>query len=146
MDESPPPALPKRIREAIERAREIASRAHCPYSQFHVGCVLIDASGRWFEGCNVENASYSVTLCAERVAASQAVAQGSRDWKEIIIVSPTRVSPCGTCRQFLFEFAPDMQVYLGDLTTDDVIGPLALRDFLPMAMTLQQSELPRRNS
>ena len=130
----------------LHRARQIAQRAYCPYSNFSVGCVLIDAQGRLFEGCNVENASYSVTLCAERTAGSQAIAQGSRDWKSIYIVSPTRVSPCGTCRQFLFELAPDLQVYLGDLQADSYIGPTSIRELLPMAMELQQTILPHRKS
>lgn len=130
----------------LHRARQIAQRAYCPYSNFSVGCVLIDAQGRLFEGCNVENASYSVTLCAERTAGSQAIAQGSRDWKSIYIVSPTRVSPCGTCRQFLFELAPDLQVYLGDLQADSYIGPTPIRELLPMAMDLQQTILPHRRS
>jgi cytidine deaminase len=130
----------------LHRARQLAQRAYCPYSNFSVGCVLVDAQGRTFEGCNVENASYSVTLCAERTAGSQAIAQGSRDWKSIYIVSPTRVSPCGTCRQFLFELAPDLQVYLGDLQADSYIGPTSIRELLPMAMELQQTILPHRKS
>jgi cytidine deaminase len=130
----------------LHRARQLAQRAYCPYSNFSVGCVLVDAQGRTFEGCNVENASYSVTLCAERTAGSQAIAQGSRDWKSIYIVSPTRVSPCGTCRQFLFELAPDLQVYLGDLQADSYIGPTSIRELLPMAMELQQTILPQRKS
>lgn len=134
------------IMSYLHRARQIARRAYCPYSNFSVGCVLIDAQGRLFEGCNVENASYSVTLCAERTAGSQAIAQGSRDWKSIYIVSPTRVSPCGTCRQFLFELAPDLQVYLGDLQADSYIGPTPIRELLPMAMELQQTILPHRKS
>jgi cytidine deaminase len=85
-------------------------------------------------------------LCAERTAGSQAIAQGSRDWKSIYIVSPTRVSPCGTCRQFLFELAPDLQVYLGDLQADSYIGPTSIRELLPMAMELQQTILPHRKS
>ena len=130
----------------LHRARQLAQRAYCPYSNFSVGCVLVDAQDRTFEGCNVENASYSVTLCAERTAGSQAIAQGSRDWKSIYIVSPTRVSPCGTCRQFLFELAPDLQVYLGDLQADSSIGPTSIRELLPMAMELQQTNLPHRKS
>lgn len=130
----------------MDQARQVASRAYCPYSNFSVGCVLVDAQGRTFEGCNVENASYSVTLCAERTAGSQAITQGSRDWKSIYIVSPTRVSPCGTCRQFLFELAPDLQVYLGDLQADSYIGPTPIRELLPMAMELQQTILPHRKS
>jgi cytidine deaminase len=126
----------------LEQARQVAVRAYCPYSKFTVGCVLVDNKGRVFEGCNVENASYSVTLCAERTAGSQAIAQGSRTWDAIYIVSPTRVSPCGTCRQFLFELAPQLKIYLSDLQSDEFIGPVAIGDLLPMAMNLQQTTLP----
>jgi|694.fasta_scaffold15469_4 cytidine deaminase len=126
----------------LNRARALAKHAYCPYSNFHVGCVLVDHQGRIFEGCNVENASYSVTLCAERTAGSQAIAQGSREWKAIYIVSPTGVSPCGTCRQFLFELAPDLVIYLSDLESSDFTGPIRIQDMLPMGMKLQQTKLP----
>lgn len=126
----------------LNRARELARRAYCPYSNFHVGCILVDSQGRIFEGCNVENASYSVTLCAERTAGAQAIAQGSRQWKEIYIVSPTAVSPCGTCRQFLFELAPELVVYLSDLGSNDFSGPIHIQDLLPMGMSLLKSKLP----
>lgn len=131
------------IQNYLEQARQVARRAYCPYSNFSVGCVLVDDQGRVFEGCNVENASYSVTLCAERTAASQAIAQGSRNWLAIFIVSPTRVSPCGTCRQFLFELAPNLDVYLGDLQSKDFAGPVSVADLLPLAMNLQKTKLPR---
>lgn len=132
----------QQVLDYLEQARQVAARAYCPYSKFTVGCVLVDTQGRVFEGCNVENASYSVTLCAERTAGSQAIAQGSRTWEAIYIVSPTRVSPCGTCRQFLFELAPQLKIYLGDLHSREFIGPVAIGDLLPMAMNLQQTTLP----
>ncbi len=127
------------IQEYFRQSREAAKRAYNPYSHFSVGCVLIDQAGKVFPGCNIESASYSATLCAERVAAAQAIAQGSRNWDSIFIVSPSGVSPCGVCRQFLFEFAPQLQVYLGTLTTDEVRGPIALTELLPMASGLQQA-------
>jgi cytidine deaminase len=132
----------QQVLDYLEQARQVAARAYCPYSKFTVGCVLVDTQGRVFEGCNVENASYSVTLCAERTAGSQAIAQGSRTWDAIYIVSPTRVSPCGTCRQFLFELAPQLKIYLGDFQSREFIGPVAIGDLLPMAMNLQQTTLP----
>ncbi|MFM9062132.1 MAG: cytidine deaminase [Pirellula sp.] len=132
----------QQVLDYLEQARQVAERAYFPYSKFTVGCVLVDTQGRVFEGCNVENASYSVTLCAERTAGSQAIAQGSRTWEAIYIVSPTRVSPCGTCRQFLFELAPQLKIYLGDLHSREFIGPVAIGDLLPMAMNLQQTTLP----
>lgn len=125
----------------MELARQAAKRAYNPYSRFAVGCILVDEFGNKYSGCNIESASYSVTLCAERVAGSQAIAGGSRSWKAIYIVSPTRVSPCGVCRQFLYEFAPDLQVFLGDLESDTFLGPITLRDLLPFADSLQSTAL-----
>jgi cytidine deaminase len=126
----------------MELARQTATKAYSPYSKFSVGCVLVDTDGGHHVGCNVESASYSVTLCAERVAGAHAIAVGKRQWHSIYIVSPTRVSPCGVCRQFLFEFCPDLQVYLGDLTSAAFLGPIRLSDLLPMGMTLQHTPLP----
>ncbi|MBM3963454.1 MAG: cytidine deaminase [Planctomycetes bacterium] len=122
-------------------ARQAATRAYNPYSRFSVGCILVDDQGNKYSGCNIESASYSVTLCAERVAGSHAIASGSRSWKTIYIVSPTRVGPCGVCRQFLYEFAPDLQVFLGDLETDSFLGPIPLRELLPFADSLQLTAL-----
>lgn len=130
----------------IALARSVAIRAYQPYSQFSVGCVLVDTDGQEHIGCNVESASYSVTLCAERVAAGHAVALGKRHWEAIYIVSPTGVSPCGTCRQFLYEFCPELQVYLSDLSGDTILGPIRLSDLLPMGMTLQSTPLPHPTS
>lgn len=129
------------LSENMELARQAAKRAYNPYSRFAVGCILVDVLGNKFSGCNIESASYSVTLCAERVAGSQAIANGSRSWKTIYIVSPTRVGPCGVCRQFLYEFAPDLQVFLGDLESDSFLGPIPLRDLLPFADSLQLTVL-----
>jgi cytidine deaminase len=90
------------------RARE---GAYAPYSGFRVGAAVL-AGGRIFRGANVENASYSVAICAERVAASQAVASGARHLRAVAVTSSAQgpASPCGVCRQFLFEFDPQMLV------------------------------------
>jgi len=129
------------IRQYFVLARQAAMRAYNPYSRFSVGCALLDTENRVHLGCNIESASYSATLCAERVAAAQAIALGCRDWHSIFVVSPTRVSPCGVCRQFLMEFCPELKVYMGDLESEDFLGPISLADLLPMAMKLQQSPL-----
>jgi len=91
------------------RARE---GAYAPYSHFTVGAAIRASGGGVFMGANVENASYSVAICAERVAAAAAVAAGVRDLEVVAVTSsaPSPVSPCGVCRQFLFEFNPDMTV------------------------------------
>ena len=87
-------------------------RAYAPYSRFSVGAAVRGDDGRVFDGANVENASYGITICAERVAASTAVAAGVRRIEAVAVVggSARPAAPCGACRQFLFEFNPDMVV------------------------------------
>lgn len=86
---------------------EAQSKAYCPYSNFHVGCALLTASGTVYRGCNVENASYPAGICAERTAIVKAVSEGETKYKAIAIItdSPDCASPCGVCRQFIREFA-----------------------------------------
>ena len=87
-------------------------RAHSPYSRVRVGAALLDSRGRVHAGCNVENASYGLTVCAERVAVGRAIADGARRFTVIAIVSDTKeaLMPCGACRQVLSEFAPKLRV------------------------------------
>jgi cytidine deaminase len=87
-------------------ARAASANAHCPYSRFAVGAAVRAADGRVFTGCNVENASFGLTICAERNAIFQAVAAGARDVVAVAVYTPTRrpVSPCGACRQVIAEF------------------------------------------
>lgn len=130
------------IVELVDAAREAARRAYNPYSQFAVGCALRTRSGKIYRGCNIENASYSVTLCAERVAAAQAILDGETEWESLVVLSPQRVSMCGTCRQFVHEFAPDIQVWAGYLDparSHELVGPTPLWQLLPSGMTLERS-------
>ena len=100
--------------ELIRAALDAQQRAFCPYSRFPVGAAIRAASGKIVQGVNVENASFGLTLCAERVAAAAAVAAGDRDFAAIAIVSRGGVAPCGACRQFLAEFNPTMSVVMVD--------------------------------
>ncbi|MGA9120550.1 MAG: cytidine deaminase [Bacteroidota bacterium] len=107
----------KREREELaRRAAGTKSHAYAPYSQFHVGAALLTESGEIFEGCNVENSSYSLTICAERNAVFQAVMSGHTSFRSIAISSDDHafLSPCGACRQVLSEFSPSMEIILTD--------------------------------
>ncbi len=106
----------------IQAAKDVRERAYAPYSCFAVGAALLTSSGEVFQGCNVENATYGLTMCAERSAIACAVAAGHRDIVAIAIVTATEgpASPCGMCRQTLVEFNPDMVVILTNLRGDTV--------------------------
>ncbi len=97
---------------ALEAARRVSRRAYCPYSGFRVGAAVVSTSGAIYAGCNVENASYGLTICAERNAIFQMVAAGETAFDSIVIYTPTQepTAPCGACRQVLFEFGPEAEV------------------------------------
>ena len=108
---------PTRLSEAererlLEAARQVAANAHSPYSKVRVGAALLTASGELFTGCNVENASYGLTVCAERNAVAAAVAAGERDFVAMAIFTNQEEAwpPCGACRQVLHEFAPELEL------------------------------------
>jgi cytidine deaminase len=117
--------------ELIRAALDAQQRAYCPFSNFPVGAAIRTASGRIYQGVNVENASFGLTICAERVAASSAVAAGEREFTEIVVVSRGGVSPCGACRQFLAEFNPNLPVVMIDSLQPGVIHEASLAELLP---------------
>jgi cytidine deaminase len=98
------------------QAAALAARenAHAPYSKFRVGAALEDTGGRVHTGCNVENATYGLTLCAERVAVFKAISEGAREFQRIAIAADTDTltPPCGACRQILWEFCGDIEILL----------------------------------
>jgi cytidine deaminase len=116
----------------VAAARAARDRAIATYSHFKVGAALLTRAGTIHTGCNVENASYGLTMCAERVALFKALSEGDREFAAIAIVvdtaSPT--PPCGPCRQLLWEFCGDVPVILATLT--DVAAECQLKDLLPL--------------
>jgi len=121
-------------REAlIAAALEVRQRAYAKYSQFSVGAALLTADGRSFTGCNVENVSYGLTICAERSAVFAAVAAGQQRFELLAIASAGGVTPCGACRQVLAEFAPNLPILLIDADKPGQIVEASLKDLLPGA-------------
>jgi cytidine deaminase len=103
--------------ELIALAREARERAIAPFSRFKVGAALRTRQGEIVTGCNVENASYGLTLCAERVAVFKAVSEGLRDFDAVAVIADSKrpTAPCGPCRQILWEFCGDIWVHMSDL-------------------------------
>jgi len=101
----------------IAAARSARDLAHAPYSNFRVGAAVHAKSGRIFTGCNIENATYGLTLCAERVAIFKAISEGERGFDAVAVVADTDAltPPCGSCRQILWEFCGDADVILANL-------------------------------
>ena len=136
------PAVNK-AEDLLLRARKAATRAHCPYSNFHVGAAVRCADGSLIDGCNVENASYGLSICAEHVALFTAVSQGKRPLELAVScvdaqtdVSPGSRMPCGACRQVMQELLPsNAQVSI------DGIGSLSLDQLLPKPFHLAQTSI-----
>lgn len=95
-----------------DAARRASANSHCPYSRFRVGAAVLTGDGAIAVGCNVENASYGLTVCAERNAVSRAVADGARSLDAVVVFTPTAepVTPCGACRQVIAEFGRDVRI------------------------------------
>lgn len=118
-------------RELVESALAARLRAFAPYSKFLVGAALRTPKGTMFVGCNVENASYGLTICAERTAMFSAVAAGEKQVARLAIASAGGVSPCGACRQVLAEFAPQLPILLIDANRPEQVAEVNLADLLP---------------
>ena len=108
---------PSSAKGLVARARRARTRAVAPHSKFKVGAALQTRTGKVYTGCNIENASYGLTLCAERVAVFKAVSEGERRFSRIAVVAGTKelTPPCGACRQILWEFCGDIEVVLANL-------------------------------
>lgn len=121
------------IQVLIEVANNMRDEAYAPYSHYHVGAALLSKTGEVYGGCNVENAAYPMSICAERTALVKAISEGERVFDAIAVVTKDGGSPCGACRQMLSEFGLDIDVIISDekgnytLTTTGELLPLAFR-------------------
>jgi cytidine deaminase len=121
------------LRDLIARAKSASDHAYSPYSRFRVGAALLTSTGDIYTGCNVENASYGLTVCAERNAAFAMVAGGGREIVAVVIYTPTAAptAPCGACRQVINEFGPNARVLCLADGGDRIDAPLS--ELLPAA-------------
>jgi cytidine deaminase len=125
--------------ELVSLAQQARQRAYAPYSNFPVGAALLARSGRVFSGCNVENAAYPLTTCAERTAVTKAVSEGEREFEAIAVVTDTGAAPCGACRQILREFSGpdgDLRVLIAD--TSGRLRAFTIAELLPEEFTPDQ--------
>jgi cytidine deaminase len=115
----------------VEAALAVRHNAHAPFSHFQVGAAIEDSSGRIHTGCNVENATYGLTVCAERVAVFKAISEGAREFRRVAVAADTDTltPPCGACRQILWEFCGDVEVVLANPAGKT--ETLRLKDLLP---------------
>lgn len=126
-------------RQLVEMARQARERAYAPYSRFPVGAALLGHSGRVYTGCNVENASYPLTICAEQTAVTKAISEGEREFEAIAVISATGATPCGACRQILREFGGqggDLRVIVADM--EGHVRVFTIAELLPAGFTPDQ--------
>ena len=121
--------------ELLSAAVQATERSYAPYSKFQVGAALLGKNDVIYSGVNVENASYGLTICAERSAIFGAISDGQRQFELIAIASPGGVAPCGACRQVLHEFAPDIKILLVDTSGEKQVAELSLNMLLPHAFS-----------
>jgi cytidine deaminase len=119
------------MNKLLEAALAARENAHAPFSKFKVGAAIEDETGRIFTGCNVENATYGLTICAERVAVFKAISEGAREFRKIAVAADTEVltPPCGACRQILWEFCGDAELTLINLKGKTEV--LRMKDLFP---------------
>ena len=115
----------------ISAACEARQHAFVPYSQYRVGAAVRTAQGHIFRGCNVENKSYSLTICAERAAVFNAIQAGEQDFEALAIATEDGATPCGACRQVLAEFAPDLSILLVTAQSPPTFTETSLKLLLP---------------
>ncbi|ACI19466.1 cytidine deaminase [Dictyoglomus thermophilum] len=125
-------------KKLYELAMKALENSYSPYSNFPVGAALLTKDGNVYLGTNIENASYGLTICAERLAIFKAVSEGKREFSKIVIVGKdgNGVPPCGACRQVMFEFSPEMEILLYN-KKEDTFLIYKVRDILPLGFNLE---------
>lgn len=118
------------VSSLLAAAVSAARNAHAPYSGYRVGAALLSASGKVYTGCNVENASFGLTVCAERTAVFKAISEGDREFEALALCSEGAAKPCGACRQVLYEFAPGLLIICGNAAGVEQSRD-SLQDLLP---------------
>lgn len=123
--------------ELIESAKQAREQAYAPFSNFRVGAAVRTKAGKIYTGCNIESASYGLTVCAERVAIWKAVSEAENEFEQIAVVADTRelTPPCGACRQILWEFCGDMSVTFANLKGN--VETVRMKDLLPRAFDMK---------
>jgi len=132
------PHLTDEMRNAlIEAAKTVRQNAYAPYSDYLVGAALLTSTGVVYTGCNIENAAFSPTICAERVALVKAISEGVREFEAVAVVTDHGAFPCGVCRQMMYEFAPLMTVIVAD-AEGNMVNESTLAELLPKGFTPDQ--------
>lgn len=119
------------IEELIRAAMESREKAWCPYSNFKVGCALQTSTGDLFSGCNVENSSYGLAICAERNAIASMINAGQREISQIVVVANPIATPCGACRQVIVEFGENANVFCVDAKETSAITRYSIAELIP---------------
>lgn len=125
-------SIPPELKELIQKAQEAKVLARAPYSGFRVGAALLGKSGRIYTGCNLENLSLSLSLCAERIALIKALSEGEKEFEVLALTSDAfePVTPCGACRQMLIEYAPSVRIISLNRSQDNVMLT-SIQELLP---------------
>lgn len=139
MSSRPVEELSTKEKAWLRRARTVRRRAYAPYSRYTVGCAIVDADGRVFTGCNVENSSFPASMCAERVAVGKMVSLGARAIDTVVLVTSSEepAMPCGVCRQVLFELGRDAKI-LSVNGRGTLYRRTSMRELFPMGFGVEE--------
>ncbi|MDZ4677221.1 MAG: cytidine deaminase [Oligoflexia bacterium] len=129
--------------EPLDKASRAMKKAYAPYSEFQVGCVVVGNSGQEYIGCNIENASYGATICAERIAIGQAIAHGEKKISKIYLINSSKmpVTPCGVCLQVMSEFGKDFEITSAS-KDQKIVREMHFKDLFPIAF--DKKSLPKK--